>query len=73
MSNIDTIDISHVKLSSSVMPTDEDIKLWDSLSEDQQKAVILRELEEAEQSGVADPVSMAELIAEARTELKNEN
>lgn len=73
MSNTDTINISQVKFTSTVVPTDEDIKLWDSLTDAQQKAVIMRELDEAESSGIADPASMADLIAEARAELKNEN
>jgi len=71
MSN--TIDISHVKFVSSVIPTDADIKLWESLSAEEQKAVIMRDLDAAEASGVAKPTSMAELISEARAELRNGN
>ena len=73
MSNTDTINISHIKFASTVIPTEADVKLWASLSEAQKKAVIERELYEAEASGIAEPQSMADLIAEARAELKNEN
>ena len=66
MSGTDTIDVSHVKFTSTVMPTDEDIALWESLSEAEQEAVLDRELAEAEASGTAPKQTMAEIIAEAR-------
>lgn len=55
-----------MKFQSTVFPTAEDIKLWDSLSPEQQRAIIARDLGEAEKSGVAEDVSMDELIARVR-------
>ena len=31
MSEIKTIDVAHIQFTSTVFPTDEDMKLWDSL------------------------------------------
>jgi hypothetical protein len=70
MSDIETTDdISHVKFSSTVFPTDEDMKLWDSLSLEQKKAVELRDVEEGRASGLAEPCTMADIIAEAKAEM----
>lgn len=51
---------------STVYPTTNDIKLWESLSPELQRAIITRELEEAEESGVAEDVSMDDLMARVR-------
>ena len=51
---------------STVYPTTSDIKLWESLSPELQRAIITRELEEAEESGVAEDVSMDDLMARVR-------
>ena len=72
MSDTKTVDISKVKFSSTVFPTDADMKLWESLTPEQRKAVEIRDEEEGYNSGVAEPKSMDELIAEAKTEMKNE-
>lgn len=55
-----------MKFQSAVFPTAEDIKLWESLSPERQRAIIARDLDEAEKSGVAEDVSMDELIARVR-------
>ena len=55
-----------MKFQSTVFPTAEDIKLWESLSPEQQRAIIARELDEAEKSGVAEDVSIDDLIARVR-------
>jgi hypothetical protein len=65
-------DISHIRFTSTVFPSAEDIVLWDSLSAEEKRAVIARELHEAEASGLAPKQTMAEIIAEARTELGHE-
>ncbi len=55
-----------MQFQSTVFPTAEDIKLWERLSPEQQRAIITRELDEAEESGVAESVSMDDLIARVR-------
>ena len=60
------IDVSKVHFSSTVFPTDEDMKLWDSLSPEEQRAVIERDLDEAEASGVSAPESMEQMIQRVR-------
>ena len=46
MSDTETIDLSHVKFPSTVFPTNEDMKLWESLTFEQRKAVEVRDEEE---------------------------
>ena len=62
------VDVSHIQFSSTVFPTDEDMKLWHSLSPDEQRAVIQRELDEGEASGIAEPESMERLMQRVRAE-----
>ena len=69
MSDIETVDISWVKMTSTVFPTKEDMKLWESLTFEQRKAVELRDEEEGYQSGLAEPFTMSEIIAEAKAEM----
>lgn len=69
MSKTKPIDISCVKFTSTVFPTDEDMKLWESLTPEQRKAVELRDIEEGRASGLAEPCTMAEIIAEAKAEM----
>jgi hypothetical protein len=45
------------------------MKVWESLTLEQRKAVELRDEEEGYQSGITDPLTMAELIAEAKAEM----
>ncbi|MEM9572938.1 MAG: hypothetical protein AAF996_15845 [Pseudomonadota bacterium] len=66
MSDPDTIDVSHVKFSSTAMPSEEDIALWESLSDAEKIAVLDRELAEAEASGIAQPETMAHRIERVR-------
>ena len=47
-------------------PSEADLELWNSLTEEEREAVLLRELDEADASGLAPKQSMAEIIAEAR-------
>jgi len=46
MDTAETIDISHIKFTSTVFPTDEDMKLWHSLSAHEQRAVIMRDVKQ---------------------------
>ena len=62
------IDISNIQFSSTVFPTDEDMKLWHSLSPEEQHAVIRRELDEGEASGIAAPESMEKMMRRVRAE-----
>ena len=55
MSETKTIDVSHIRFTSTVFPTEEDMRLWDSLSAEERRAVVRRDLDEAEASGVAEP------------------
>jgi len=68
MSDIKTVDISNVNFSSTVFPTDADMKLWERLTPEQRKAVEVRDEEEGYNSGIAEQRSMQELIAEAKAE-----
>ncbi len=61
-----TTDISRIRFSSTVYPSAEDIKLWESLSPEAQAALIKRDLDEAERSGKAQSATMEELIARVR-------
>jgi len=72
MSDSNTVDISGIKFSSTVFPTSEDMKLWESLTHEQRKAVEMRDVEEGYSSGLAEPCTMADVISEAQTEMKHE-
>lgn len=72
MSEIKAVDISGIKFTSTVFPTPEDMKLWESLTDEQRLAVEIRDEEEGYNSGVAEPRSMDQLIAEAKAEMKKE-
>ena len=63
-----SIDIFHIRFTSTVFPPDEDMKLWNSLSADERRAVVRRDLDEAEASGVAEPESAEEIIRRVRAE-----
>ena len=69
MSDTETIDISGIEFSSVTFPSKKDMKLWESLTFEQRKAVELRDVEEGRASGLAEPCSMAEIIAEAKAEM----
>ena len=63
MNEVKDIDISEIKFSSTVFPSEEDMKLWSELSAEEQRAVIARDLDAAEASGIA-PVETAQQIIE---------
>jgi hypothetical protein len=58
--------VSNVHFSSTVFPTEEDMTLWDSLSPEEQRAVVERDLDAAEASGIAAPESMEQMIQRVR-------
>ena len=62
------MDVSHIRFTSTVFPTDEDMKLWNSLTALEQRAVLQRDLDDAEASGIADPESAVEVIRRVRGE-----
>lgn len=66
MSATKTVDISHIRFSSTVFPTAGDKALWESLTPQQQLAILRRDEQAGFDSGVADQASMAEILAEAR-------
>ena len=72
MSKTKTVDISGIKFSSTTFPTQEDMELWESLTDEQRKAVEIRDVEEGQASGLAEPCTMADIIAEAKAEMKKE-
>ena len=51
-----------------MFPTDEDMQLWNSLNGEDQSAVIRRDLDDAEASGVAEPETAEEIIRRVRAE-----
>jgi hypothetical protein len=69
MSDTETIDISGVKFSSTVFPTKDDMKIWESLTLEQRKAVEARDVKEGSASGLTEPCTMADIIAEAKAEM----
>ncbi len=70
MEHIETVDISDIKFTSTVFPTPEDMALWKSLTPEQKRAVELRDVKEGQASGLATPCTMADIIAEAKAEMK---
>ena len=70
MNETKMIDISHIRFTSTVFPTDEDMKLWDSLSAEEQRAVVRRDLDEAEASGKAEPETIEQVIERVRAEIR---
>lgn len=63
------IDVSHIKFSSSVFPTDQDMRLWHSLSPEEQLAVIVRDEEAGFVSGIARDETLEERLVRVRAEM----
>jgi hypothetical protein len=72
MADTKAVDISGIKFTSTVFPTDEDMKLWNSLTREEQIAVVNRELEEGIQSGIAEPTTPQEILARVLAEIEAE-
>lgn len=68
MSEVKEIDVSAIAFSSTVFPSEGDMKLWNGLSAEQQRAVVKRDLDEAEASGVAEAETAEEIIGRVRAQ-----
>lgn len=66
MSEIKSVDILGIKFTSTVFPIPEDMELWESLTDEQRRAVEIRDVKEGYASGLAEPCTMADVIAEAK-------
>lgn len=64
MSDTDTMDISSINFSSTVFPTDEDMAVWNSLTPEQQRAIIMRKVEKGLSGAPTSKASKSELMAE---------
>lgn len=71
MADIDTIDVSHVKFTSTVFPTDEDMKLWHNLSPEQQREVIMNDIKQGLDGTPAKNSGKDEVMAEVLNEISN--
>ncbi len=69
MDTTDTIDVSHIKFTSTVFPTDEDMKLWHSLSAHEQRAVIMRDIKQGLSGPPASNAGRHEIMAEVLDEI----
>lgn len=68
MSDDETVDISRISFRSAVFPTDEDMRLWRSLSPQEQRAVIMCDVEEGLRGPAAKRAGKDEIVAEALAE-----
>ena len=66
-----TINTSRVRFTSTAFPTDEDMRLWNSLSAEEQRAVVSHDLDEAEASGIAMSETVEQIIKRVRGEAKS--
>ena len=68
MADVKSMDVSQIRFTSTVFPTEEDMTLWNSLTPEEQRAVIRRDLDEAEASGIAKPETTEAVIRRMRAE-----
>ena len=66
------VDLLDINFTSTVFPTDDDMRLWDSLSADEQRAVIVRDLEAAEASGRSEPESVEDRLKRVRAKMAHD-
>ena len=71
MGETKTIDTSRIRFTSTAFPTDEDMRLWDSLSAEEHRAAVSRDLDEAEASGIAVSETVEQIIKRVRGEAKS--
>ena len=67
MNEVKDIDISEIKFSSTVFPSEEDMKLWSELGAEKQRAIIARDLDAAEASGIAPAETAQQIIERVRS------
>ncbi|MEX2491132.1 MAG: hypothetical protein WD425_05160, partial [Nitrospirales bacterium] len=60
MVSIKTADVSKVKFSSTVFPSDADMKLWERLTPEQRKAVEVRDEEEGSKFSMLTRIGLCE-------------
>ncbi len=72
MKDTKTVDVSHIKFTSTAFPTDEDMKLWHDLTPEQREAVIIEAEEKGFRSGIAPDESVEERLARVRTKAVRE-
>ena len=72
MTKTDTIGVTHHSFTSTVFPTDEDIKLWNSLTASDKRSVLLGKIQEGLDSKPAKNSTKAEIMTEVLSEVKNE-
>ncbi len=58
------VDVSHIKFSSTAFPTADDLQLWHSLSDEEKRAVILRDVQEGLDGPVAKKFGKDDLVAQ---------
>jgi len=68
MSKPGALDISQISFASTAFPTEADMTLWRSLSPAEQRALILRDVEEGLRGPAAKKASKDEIMAEALAE-----
>lgn len=69
MTEKNTLDVSHVRFSSTVFPSADDMKLWNSLSPAEQRAVIERDEEAGFQSDIAKKETLEDRLARVRADM----
>lgn len=69
--NTDTIDISQIKFTSTVFPTEGDMKLWHSLSSQEKRAVVMGDIKQGLEGSPALIASKDEIIAEVLDEMQH--
>lgn len=69
MADVKSIDVSQIRFNSTVFPTEEDMTLWNGLTPEEQRAVIRRDLDEAEAGGIAKPEAAEAVIQRMRAAL----
>lgn len=66
MSGTKLIDLTTIHFSSTVFPTEDDLAVWNNLSDEEQMAIIERDEESAYQSGIAPHKTKEEILARVR-------
>ncbi len=72
MKDTKTVDVSHIKFTSTAFPTDEDMKLWRGLTPEQREAVIIEAEEKGFRSGIAPDEPAEERLARVRAKAVRE-
>lgn len=68
MNKMKTLDISGISFTSTVFPTDADRALWERLNDEQRQALIVQSEQSAFESGIAEKISLQDILSETRAE-----